>query len=395
LLLLLKLSNNNVGIGKLQAFNSNLMAVQKIDIQQFLEYAAAYPVLDVRSPAEYKHAHIPGAISLPLFTDEERKVVGTLYKQRSREEAIKQGLEFFGPKMRSMVEEVEKLISNRKTLNNGNEHTSSSNTILIHCWRGGMRSGAVAWLLDLYGFTIYSLAGGYKKYRNHVLSVLQQPFPIRIVGGYTGSGKTYILRELRKRGKVMIDLEGLANHKGSAFGALGLPPQPSQEMFENLLAAELAKAANLLHARVNNGEDEPIWLEDESMRIGLVNIPIGLWNQMRQAPVLFLDIPFEKRLEFLVNEYGSLNTESMVNAIFRISKRLGGLETKTAINHLLEGNKKESFEVLLHYYDKLYLKGLNNRPNPALQVKIESPSVDAASNAVRLLNTNQTISLVQ
>lgn len=369
------------------------MAIQKVDIQQFLVYASEYPVLDVRSPAEYKQAHIPGAISLPLFSDEERKIVGTLYKQRSREDAIKQGLDFFGPKMRSMVEEVESLLKSRR---NPGVDEPAAKTILVHCWRGGMRSGAVAWLLDLYGFNVFTLSGGYKQYRNHVLSVFERPFPLRIVGGYTGSGKTYIMTELKRRGKVMVDLEGLANHKGSAFGALGQPQQPSQEMFENLLADKLEKAVAELNSKAYDNEPEPIWLEDESMRIGLVNIPLGLWNQMRHAQVLFLDIPFEKRLEFLVNEYGSLNTEGMVNAIFRISKRLGGLETKTAINHLLEGNKKESFEVLLHYYDKLYLKGLNNRPDPPAQVvSIDSPVVDAASNVARLLNKNHTITLVQ
>lgn len=372
------------------------MTVQKLDVEQFLKYAADHPVLDVRSPAEYKHAHIPGAVSLPLFSDEERKVVGTLYKQRSRQEAIKQGLEYFGPKMRVMVEEAEALLAARNGVTHGNGNSQNSKTVLVHCWRGGMRSGAVAWLLDLYGFTVFTLAGGYKKFRNHVLSVFEKPYPFRIVGGYTGSGKTYLMSELKKRGKVMIDLEGLACHKGSAFGALGQPPQPSQEMFENLLAVELEKAVAALQARTYSDDTEPIWLEDESMRIGLVNIPIAMWNQMREASVLFLDIPFDKRLDFLVTEYGALDTESMVNAIFRISKRLGGLEAKTAINHLLEGNKRESFKVLLHYYDKHYLKGLNNRPNTAMQVQpIESPAVDAPSNVARLLNKNQTISLEQ
>jgi tRNA 2-selenouridine synthase len=372
------------------------MAIQKLDIEQFLDYASLHPVLDVRSPAEYKHAHIPGAISVPLFTDEERKVVGTLYKQRSREDAIKQGLDFFGPKMRPMVEQVEEILANRKSSTNGNIANQSSKTILVHCWRGGMRSGAVAWLLDLYGFTVYSLVGGYKKYRNHVLTELEKPFPLRIVGGYTGSGKTYIINELKRRGKVMIDLEGIANHKGSAFGALGQPPQPSQEMFENLLADQLRKALAELKRKPNQDEWEPIWLEDESMRIGSINIPQGIWQQMRQAQVLFLDIPFNKRLDFLVQEYGSLNTENMINAIIRISKRLGGLETKTAINHLLEGNKKASFEVLLHYYDKQYLKGLHNRQNFPEQVKsIPALTVDAALNVVHLLNKNQSITLVQ
>ncbi|HSB91540.1 MAG TPA: tRNA 2-selenouridine(34) synthase MnmH [Flavitalea sp.] len=369
------------------------MAVQKLEIQQFIEYAQRYPVLDVRSPGEYIHAHIPGAISFPLFTDQERKVVGTLYKQRSRQDAIKQGLDFFAPKMRPMVEQVESILAGRQSpATNASEVGDHSNTILVHCWRGGMRSGAVAWLLDLYGFNVCSLIGGYKKYRNFVLQELEKPYPFKILGGYTGSGKTFLLNELKRAGKITIDLEGIANHKGSAFGALGQPAQPSQEMFENLLASELIMAMNALGRKSIDAHTEPVWIEDESMRIGSVNIPQPIWNQMRQAQVLFLDIPFEKRLDFLVEQYGSLNTESMINAIIRISKRLGGLETKTAINYLLEGNKKASFEGLLHYYDKQYLKGLNSRPDPDLQViPLEAPTVDARVNAARLLNKNQSI----
>lgn len=370
------------------------MAVQKIDVKQFLSHSQYHPVIDVRSPSEYLHAHIPGAVNFPLFSDEERKQVGTLYKQRSREEAIKLGLDYFGPKMRNLVEEVEKLVASLGFSRQDKLDAAfqGEKCVLVHCWRGGMRSGAVAWLLDLYGFKVFTLSGGYKTYRHHVLDSFELSYPFRIVGGYTGSGKTYILRELKRSGQEVIDLEGLAHHKGSAFGALGQPPQPSQEMFENLLSAALEKALqNLQKGHIA----DTIWLEDESMRIGSVNLPIAIWNQMRSARVLFLDIPFEQRLDYLVQEYGSLDTEKMVNAIIRISKRLGGLETKTAINYLLEGNKKGSFEVLLKYYDKQYLKGLHNRPDINEQVlRVEAPSVDSARNATSLLNKNQTITTV-
>src|SRR5258705_4856949 len=141
------------------------MPIQKLTIEQFLELAAEHPVLDVRSPGEYTHAHIPDAHSLPLFTDEERKVVGTTYKQQSREQAIKVGLDFFGPKMRKMVEEVESLVFSRESLaNESGLTTKDSRLILLYCWRGGMRSAGVAWLLDLYGFKDYTLIGGYTKF---------------------------------------------------------------------------------------------------------------------------------------------------------------------------------------------------------------------------------------
>ena len=343
------------------------MAIEKIHIEQFLELAKQHPVLDVRSPGEYKHAHIPGACSLPLFTDEERKIVGTAYKQESREQAIKLGLDFFGVKMRKMVEEAEQLSSNSKT-------------VLVHCWRGGMRSAGVAWLLDLYGFKVFTLAGGYKKYRNYVLDTFRLTFQFSILGGYTGSGKTELLKALKERGEKVIDLEGIANHKGSAFGNIGMPPQPGQEMFENLLAKELRKS-------LEGQPESPVWLEDESQRIGLVNIPGELWKTMRQSPVYFLDIPFEERLKHIVQEYGQLDPEKLADAIGRISQKLGNLNAKTAILLLNEGKITESFDILLKYYDKHYFKSLHNREgiNSLLQtVDCKSVTPENADQLVRI-----------
>jgi tRNA 2-selenouridine synthase len=372
------------------------MAINKIDIEEFLELAKSTVVLDVRSPGEYDHAHIPGAVSFPLFTDEERKVVGTTYKQQSREQAIKIGLEYFGPKMRKMVEDIEEIISNRQlAISNRQEAISNeekplpiANCLLIHCWRGGMRSGAVAWLLDLYGFKVYTLIGGYKKYRNYVLDTFKISFDIKIVGGYTGSGKTGLLKALQERGETVIDLEGLANHKGSAFGNIGLPKQPGQEMFENLLSFELRK---IVEASLT-GRIRGAWLEDESQRIGLINIPKDLWFNMRQSPVFFLDIPFEERLKQIVLEYGSLDPEKLIDAINRISKKLGNLNAKTAILMLNEGKISESFEILLKYYDKHYFKSLHNREGiNSLIHKIECKSVipENANQLIRLSELQQ------
>ncbi|HEV3250035.1 MAG TPA: tRNA 2-selenouridine(34) synthase MnmH, partial [Puia sp.] len=199
------------------------MAIEKLNIEDFLSLSQSHPVVDVRSPGEYIHAHIPGAYNLPLFNDEERKTVGTLYKQQGRENAIKTGLDIFGLKMSRMVEEVENF-------------AGKGRIILIHCWRGGMRSAGVAWLMDLYGFRVYTLTGGYKKFRRYVLETFSMPLHFKILGGYTGSGKTRVLKELEKQDELIIDLEEIAQHKGSAFGALEGKAQPSQEMFENLLA---------------------------------------------------------------------------------------------------------------------------------------------------------------
>ena len=297
------------------------MAIEKINIEYFLELSKHHRVIDVRSPGEYKHAHIPGAYSLPLFTDEERAVVGTAYKQESREIAIKHGLDFFGPKMKKMVEEVEPLVQRRESAVKDSElRTLNSKTILIYCWRGGMRSGAVAWLLDVYGFKVYTLIGGYKKFRNYVLDSFKLPFDLKILGGYTGSGKTEVIKELKRKGELVIDLEDIAKHKGSAFGNIGMPKQPTQEMFENILGCELR---TLRYELPTNNRNIPqividhsaIWLEDESQRIGHINLPNELWYTIRKSQIYFLDIPFEERLKHLVEEYGCLDKENMIDAI--------------------------------------------------------------------------------
>ena len=348
------------------------MAIEKADIQQFLQLAAQYPVLDVRSPGEYLHAHIPGAFSLPLFTDEERKIVGTAYKQQSRETAIKKGLDYFGPKMRTLVEEVENIT----------QHSfpgQGKRVVLVHCWRGGMRSAGVAWLLDLYGFKVYTLSGGYKNFRRYVLDNFEQSYFFNILGGFTGSGKTEILQVLEQEGETIIDLEKLAMHKGSAFGSLGMPAQPSQEMFENMLALAL------MQARLK-APDKPIWLEDESQRIGNINIPQSIWLAMRKAKLYFMDIPFEERLKHIVTWYGMQDKEKILQAIIRIKKKLGGQETKSAVNYLIEDDIVACFSVLLKYYDKWYTKGLQNR-NLVTEhfLKTTSPIVDATVNAQLVL----------
>ena len=349
------------------------MPIQKLLIQDFLQLAQHNPVFDVRSPGEYNHAHIPGAYSLPLFTDEERAVVGTTYKQQSRQKAIKTGLDYFGPKMKNIVEDVEKIIASISQ----STGKPPSGGLGVHCWRGGMRSAGVAWLLDLYGFKVYTLVGGYKAYRKWVREQFEKEYPFKIIGGYTGSGKTLVLQHLAQQ-HATIDLEALANHKGSAFGAMG--PQPTQEMFENLLANALGQQQTI------NNKPQTIWLEDESQRIGNLQIPMPLWNTMRKSPVYFLDIPFEERLDYITEEYSKVEKEKLVNSIIRIQKRLGGLETKNAINYLLEDNHKESFRILLRYYDKWYLKGLYNRENPELLLnKIPCSGVDTLTNTQNLV----------
>ena len=360
------------------------MPVHKILIEEFLQLAKLNPVLDVRSPGEHQHAHVPGAYSLPLFSDQERKVVGTAYKQQSRKTAIKTGLDYFGIKMRPMVEEVEKLFDGAGT----KETPETQQVVLVHCWRGGMRSAGVAWLLDLYGFKVYTLTGGYKAYRRWVRAQFEKQYNLTVLGGYTGSGKTMVLQELGKTGHQVIDLEKLANHKGSAFGSLGEKPQPTQEMFENLLAQKLDEATAFSTSNVL----EEMFIEDESQRIGTINIPGIFWMQMRKSSLLFLAIPFEERLNYITEEYGKFEKEGMVNAVIRIQKRLGGLETKNAINYLTENNHRECFRILLKYYDRYYEKGLHNRENLAqLLKKIVCENGEIKNNTQKLIDEKATI----
>ena len=366
------------------------MPVTRLLIEDFLTLAKQYPVFDVRSEGEYQHACFPNAHSLPLFNNEERKVVGTAYKQESKQKAIKLGLEYFGPKMVKMVEEVERVVDSRQLTVDGKKNGKKENrttevsdkTVLVYCWRGGMRSAGVAWLLDLYGFKVYTLVGGYKSYRHWVLKQFEKEYPFKIIGGYTGSGKTEVLHALAQEGETVIDLEGLACHKGSAFGNLGQPQQPKQEMFENLLANALSLAAE---------KNNTIWLEDESQRIGEINIPISVFKYMRTCRVYFLDIPFDDRLNYIVKGYGNFDKEKLINATVRIKKRLGGLETKNAVNYLIEDDLRGAFGILLQYYDRLYTKSMSNmREHPELVFKkIRLEKVEMMDNAKKVLAIHQ------
>lgn len=307
------------------------------EIEKFLELGKQYTMFDVRTPAEFEKGHIPGAINLPLFTNEERVVVGKLYKQVGRQPAILKGLEIVGPKLKEIIKNVSK--------------TTTENTILVHCWRGGMRSGSVSWLLEMYGFKVYTLKKGYKAYRNFVLQQFEKKLKLTVLGGYTGTKKTEILQKLKNKGEQVIDLEKLAHHKGSSFGAIGEDLPPTQEQFENNLAGEI----------VQINVDKNCWIEDESRTIGKMKIADKLWDQMRNTNVAFLDVPFDKRVENLLEQYGKYNREELIAATERITKRLGGQHAKRAVEAIREGDLKTACEINLAYYDKAYLFGLSAR----------------------------------
>lgn len=296
--------------------------------QKFLETAGT--LFDVRSPCEYNQGFIPGALNLPLFSDEERKEVGTVYKQESKAEALKLGLKFVGPKLADFVRDAENLSPNKK--------------VKLYCFRGGMRSHSMAWLLGLANLKSETLEGGYKAFRRYVAYILSQKYPFLILSGMTGSGKTAILKELAQLGEQVIDLEEYANHRGSAFGMLGMPPQPTVEHFENLIAFRLATL----------DPKRPIWMEDESRLIGLCKIPDPLYSQLCKAPQIRIEKPWEERISCLVDSYGSFSQDALIFALKKIEKRLGKQRTEEAAAFIRQSSLKKAVELVLNYYDKAY-----------------------------------------
>jgi tRNA 2-selenouridine synthase len=294
--------------------------------------------LDVRSPGEYAQGHIPGTFSLPLFSDEERKVVGTLYKQDSPNAALLQGLDYVGPRMSGFVRQAAEWSAGRK--------------ILLYCWRGGKRSQSMAWLLSTAGMEVYILEGGYKAFRREVLSWNMPGVKCMVLGGFTGSRKSRILECLKAKGEEVMDLERLAHHKGSAFGNIGEEPQPSQEQFENELFLQTCMWNNPRH----------IWIEDESKAIGKLRIPNPLFEKMRNARLIFLKTDRENRLDYIAAEYGRAPADELKNAILKLKKRLGGLRMKLALEALEEQDIKKAASIILEYYDQTYAYGLSTRP---------------------------------
>ncbi|MFN9644735.1 MAG: tRNA 2-selenouridine(34) synthase MnmH [Cyanobacteriota bacterium] len=290
-------------------------------------------LLDVRTPSEFQQGHIPGARNLPLFSDSERAVVGTLYKQAGRQDAVRQGLAFAGPRMAALADA---LIAAQAA--------APDHPLRLHCWRGGLRSGSVAWLTSTLNLPVVVLDGGYKAYRRWVLERMEQFWPVRLLGGRTGTGKTALLLALARRGVAAVDLEGLAHHRGSSFGGLGLPEQPSSEQFENRLAGALER---------HQGAGE-IWLEAESAQVGRCRIPAGLWRQMRGAPVLEVRRPLQERLRHLVEIYGPQDPAALIEATRRIQKRLGPQRTSAAVEAISRGAMEDACALMLDYYDRSY-----------------------------------------
>lgn len=294
--------------------------------------------IDVRSPVEFAQGHIPGAINIPLFEDEERAEIGTIYKQVGKDQAFQLGTKIALPKVDSLLAAIKDLLPAQ---------------LIIYCWRGGKRSTEVCRLVNESGTPAKRILGGYKGYRREIRRIIENPRKLLMLGGKTGSGKTALLHGLQTQGIQVIDLEGLAHHKGSVFGHINEKPQPTTEQFEN----------NFFKQLLETNPEETLVLENESYVIGSVHLPPPLLLQMRAAPLLIIDLPLKARINRLVKDYTSTNRQELIDACHRIAKKLTEPKLQKVTELLEEGDFEKSCEILLGYYDHYYNRGLENRKN--------------------------------
>jgi len=324
------------------------------------------PIVDVRSPSEFCQGHCPGAINIPLFSDIERETIGKSYKKESRIKAIFNGLKATLPKTKELLEKILQTTTKKEVANK---------SLRIYCWRGGMRSSAFAWLARTIGIETYLLKGGYKNYRKWVSDQFDADLPIRLIGGKTGTRKTDLLNYINKENIYVIDLEGIANHRGSSFGSLGMEEQPSTQQFENILAE------SLYNFHKSNAIE--IWLEAESSNLGKCRIPYTLYTKMKKAPVLEIIKTKNERVQNLVNIYSQNSQTELRNAVIRINKRLGPQRTNEALTAIEKKEWSKACEAMLDYYDKCYeyeLKKTNNVNSINLSGLSLKSSVDKISN---------------
>jgi tRNA 2-selenouridine synthase len=308
-----------------------------IGLEDFLKLRQQLPIVDVRSEGEFAEGHIQQATNIPILTNTERAQVGTDYKRKGQQEAIRTGFRLVGPRLPEIIEAAEK----------------TGNEFLVHCWRGGMRSGNFCQFVSMAKIKTHQLEGGYKAYRQKALASFQQPFKLMIIGGCTGSGKSEVLRALAAKGEQVIDLEGLARHKGSVFGGLMMPPQPTTEQFQNDLFEEILKL----------DLTRTVWIEDESIAVGKIFLPESLWRQMNNHPIVEINVTKEARIQRLVKEYGQADQQEFLKAMEKITKKLGGQHFNAAKAKLLEGDMASTIDILLTYYDKAYVNGLDRKSN--------------------------------
>jgi len=314
------------------------MYFKRKELEKFRSFKGL--LIDVRSPSEYYKGHLPKSINIPLFDNDERSIIGTIYKKEGRKKAVLKGLNFFEKKMELLLDDLFMSIESHKTIAKKNNEFF----IRIYCSRGGMRSQSIAWLLEKYKLNPITLEGGYKTYRRWILDCFSKKWNIIIIGGKTGTGKTRLLSLLERYKYQTIDLEGFACHRGSTFGGLGMKEQPSNEKFENMIAEKLNSF------RCSNN----IFVEAESANIGKCKIPHEFFNQMKNSRRIEILRSESNRLDELIDTYSVFKKEELQESVLRIKKRLGPQRTKIA----LESINSEKWDLVcrsvLDYYDKCY-----------------------------------------
>jgi tRNA 2-selenouridine synthase len=288
-------------------------------------------IIDARSPKEFAQGHIPNAINIPLLNNEHRHLVGCCYKEQGQDAAVALGYQLVTPLFPTIQQQALAAAPSKK--------------VYLHCWRGGLRSKITAGLLAEVGITVVMITGGYKAWRNALLTQFSMPRSGCVIAGLTGTGKTDVLQSLRKSQKGVVDLEGMAHHKGSAFGGVRMPEQPTQEQFENVLALALQKI---------EGIQTPVIVESESRMIGRIRIPDAFFNLMWSWPRIILQRDLESRVQYIEEAYAHCENEELSEKTTQLSKRMGSEQVKDALMHLYSGNRKEWIRLLLHYYDKSY-----------------------------------------
>ena len=308
----------------------NSMEQTESSVDTFLHLGI--PIVDVRAPVEFTKGHIPGAVNIPLLTNEDRHQVGLCYRRNGHHAAVHLGLQLVGPRMADLAQM--------------GVETAVNGEIAVYCQRGGKRSQSLSWLWSQMGLTVHRLDGGYKSFRKWVGQTLEVPRTYVLLAGSTGVGKTAYLHLLTQVGEKVVDLEGLAHHKGSAFGAIGEQSSPVQGHFENKLAMQLW----------SYGEGSPIWMEAESRRIGNCQIPDPVYMEMKRSYRIYIDCSRPQRVTRLCTDYQSASIEEIERALAAIRKRLGSELYNQALKDLYAHNRAGVVATVLDYYDRRYAK---------------------------------------
>jgi len=325
----------------------------QIELDQALELRRKGALLvDVRSPSEFAETTIPGAVNVPIFDDDERALVGTLYKQLNKRVARRRGIELVAPKIPQLLQRIEAA------------RDPDGPPAIVFCWRGGLRSLAVTSFLNLAGIPARQLRGGHKVFRQHVSRYFErQDWPrLLVLRGLTGVGKTQMLQQLAAEDYPVVDLEGLANHRGSAFGALGLEPQPGQKLFEALLWERLEQLRDA----------DYLLTEGESLHIGRLVVPKRFHQAMQLETSLWIDAPLDYRVRVILDDYPALDDlrGAFEAPILALKERLGNKVVAEMLELLQRGEWQPLVrELMVRYYDPLYLHTL---PGQRREIRVAS-----------------------